>query len=382
MLNALILLLLAIGQFELLVALVNRLHALRIRGPALRWVRDVHEVLIVALPLVLAWLLAVGGAQLTFGDGWTKLPWFWAAYLGLCGLGSVGFFVSAMRSARRRVPAAQVSNDSRSVDLAQRLGYRPLARGPYRMLARLPRNEIFRVEVSDKTYRLPRLSEAWDGLSILHLTDLHLIGTIDLPFFEALVDLAAESPADMVVFTGDLLDDQRLIDWLPSTLGRMTAPLGCYFILGNHDWYLEPDEIRRRLSDLGWHDVAGTTRELTRDGTSLVIGGSERPWMGDHPDFSRTPADAFRILLSHTPDNLRWARRHDVDLMLSGHNHGGQVVPPLIGPIYAPSLYGCRYISGAFDAPPTLLYVSRGISGRHPVRWRCPPELTRLILRR
>ena len=181
MLNALILLLLAIGQFELMVALVNRLHALRIRGPALRWVRDIHEVLIVALPLVLAWLLAVGGAQLAFGEGWTKLPWFWAAYLGLCALGSFGFFASAMRSARRRVPDAQVSNDSRCVDLAQRLGYRPLASGPYRMLARLPLNEIFRVEVSDKTYRLPRLPEAWDGLSILHLTDLHLIGTIDLP---------------------------------------------------------------------------------------------------------------------------------------------------------------------------------------------------------
>ena len=381
MLTALVLLLLAIGQCELMVAAVNRLHALRIRGPTLRWVRDIHELLIVSLPLLLAWLLGMGGSRLIVTGGWAELSWPWTAYLGLCAAGGVGFLVSAARYARRHVPAAQLSNDSRCVDLAERLGYRPLAPGPYRLLARLPGNEIFRVEVSDKTYRLPRLPKAWDGLSILHLTDLHLIGTIDLPFFESLVELAAESPADLIVFTGDLLDDQRLIDWLPSTLGRLQAPLGCHFILGNHDWYLAPEAIRRRLTELGWHDAAGTTRELTRDGSPLVLGGTERPWMGEHPDFSPTPADAFRVLLSHTPDNLGWARRQGVDLMLSGHNHGGQVVPPLVGPIYAPSLHGCRYISGAFDAPPTLLYVSRGISGRHPLRWRCPPELTRLILR-
>lgn len=381
MLNAFLLMLLAIGQFELMVAAVNRLHALRIRGPTLRWVRDIHEVLIVTLPLVLAWLLGLGGSRLASGEGWTQLPWFWTAYLGVCALGTLGFFASAARFARRRIPAAQLANDSRCVDLAERLGYRPLAPGPYRLFARLPGNEIFRVEVSDKTYLLPRLPRAWDGLSILHLTDLHLIGTIDLPFFEALMDLAAESPTDLIVFTGDLLDDQRLIDWLPTTLGRLRAPLGCHYILGNHDWYLDPGAIRRRLNELGWHDAAGATRELTRDGAALTIGGTERPWMGVHPDFSHAPAEAFRILLSHTPDNLAWARRQGVDLMLSGHNHGGQVVPPLVGPIYAPSLHGCRYISGAFDAPPTLLYVSRGISGRHPIRWRCPPELTRLILR-
>jgi predicted MPP superfamily phosphohydrolase len=67
--------------------------------------------------------------------------------------------------------------------------------------------------------------------------------------------------------------------------------------------------------------------------------------------------------------------------MLAGHNHGGQVRLPLVGPVFSPSLFGCRYASGVFWEPPTLLYVSRGISGQHPWRWRCPPELTKLILR-
>jgi predicted MPP superfamily phosphohydrolase len=70
-----------------------------------------------------------------------------------------------------------------------------------------------------------------------------------------------------------------------------------------------------------------------------------------------------------------------VDLMLSGHNHGGQVVLPIIGPVYAPSRFGVQYAGGVFWKDPTLLYVSRGISGQHPLRLNCPPELTKLILR-
>ncbi len=88
----------------------------------------------------------------------------------------------------------------------------------------------------------------------------------------------------------------------------------------------------------------------------------------------------FRLLLSHTPDHFAWARAHGVDLMLSGHNHGGQIVLPVIGPVFAPSRYGVRYAAGAFWSEPTLLYVSRGLSGRHPLRLNCPPELTRIVL--
>lgn len=381
MLNAVILLLLAAGQFELMVTLVNRLHAYRIRGSALRWVRDIHELLILLLPVFMAWIVGWHGTRLLAGGSWSELPAGWLIYLALCGLGTLGMVYSALRFALRKLPAAQLSNHTQVVDVAEELGYRPLGTGPYSSLARLPRNQLFQVEVSEKVYCLPRLPAEWDGLSILHLTDFHYTGTVDRPFYEHLIHLAQDLRADLAVFTGDLLDDMRLVDWLPPTLGRVTAPLGRYFILGNHDWYLEPDPIRQAMIDIGWYDVAGRTTLVGGDKPPLVIGGSELPWMGRQPDFSTAPPGAFRILLSHTPDNLPWARQQDVGLMLSGHNHGGQVVLPVIGPIYSPSKHGCQYASGVFNAPPTLLYVSRGISGRHPVRWRCRPEVTKLILR-
>jgi predicted MPP superfamily phosphohydrolase len=67
--------------------------------------------------------------------------------------------------------------------------------------------------------------------------------------------------------------------------------------------------------------------------------------------------------------------------MLAGHTHGGQICFPLIGPILAPSHYGVRYAAGTFDLPPTLMHVSRGVSGLQPLRFNCPPELAKLVLR-
>jgi predicted MPP superfamily phosphohydrolase len=380
-LNAAALAALAAGHAELMVALINRLHALPLSHGLLRRSRQLHELAILAFPPLLVWFVGLMGPRLLTGGRWSDLPAPWAGYLALCAVGAVGLVVSAVAQARQRPPAAQVSNHSHTIDIDERLGYRPIGAGRHRLMIGMPGNEAFRVVVSDKSYRLPRLPAAWDGLSIVHLTDLHYTGRPDRHFFEEVCALSAELAPDMFVFTGDLLDSQELIEWLPSTLGRLNAPLGCHFVLGNHDWYLDAAAIRRGLIDVGWHDVAGRWLSIEHRGHPLVITGTERPWMGRHPDLAGAPAGAFRLLLSHTADNLPWARGQSIDLMLSGHNHGGQVMLPLVGAVYSPSVHGCRYASGAFWQPPTLLYVSRGISGRLPFRFRCPPELTRLILR-
>ncbi len=380
-LNLLILFVFIAGHTELMVMLVNRIHAIPIVHERLQHARHVHDAMVIGFPFAMLWFVGIRGPAVLLGGSWADLPMVWAIYLGICACGAVGLLYSAIRWLNTAIPSVQLSNHSNIVDIEQRLGAPPFGQGPFRWLARVPGNEIFRLQVSEKVSQPPRLPAAWDGLSILHLSDLHFYGTLDRRFFEEVTDLAAEMNADLITFTGDLLDKQELVDWLPSTLGKLNAPLGCYFILGNHDWYLDADEIRERVSALGWHDTAGRTVLIEHQGHTLALGGTERPWMGSHPDWSGVPADAFRLLLSHTPDHIGWAREQQVDMMLSGHNHGGQVVLPLLGPVYAPSRYGTRYAGGVFWEDPTLLYVSRGISGRHPLRWRCPPELTKLVLR-
>ncbi|MFM8478642.1 MAG: metallophosphoesterase, partial [Planctomycetaceae bacterium] len=134
--------------------------------------------------------------------------------------------------------------------------------------------------------------------------------------------------------------------------------------------------IRHSLEDSGWKCAVGSGQVTQLNGISVFIGGSERPWMGSPPpDASQAAAD-ISILLCHTPDGQKTARRLGYQLMLSGHTHGGQVVLPLVGPVYSPSFAGVRFASGLFTWPEFVLHVSRGVGSKDPLRWNCPPELT------
>jgi uncharacterized protein len=342
LLNLLALLLLSAGQAFVLVTLVNRSHALPIPRERLRHIRHLHDVLVPLFPIILFWLIGFTGPRLLFGGSWSDVHWGWR--------------------------------------VAAQLDQPPIGQAPFSWMLRLPLNEALTVEINTKTLRLPQLPAEWDGVSILHISDWHFMGHVDLPYHERVVDLLLEQEFEMVCFTGDLLDRENLSEWVPSTLGRLTAPLGCCFILGNHDWYIDPGTICQQLQRLGWIDLSGRAQRFERDGGSIVIAGDETPWMGEHPEFP--DGNDFRLLLSHTPDNIHWAQQHRVDLMLAGHTHGGQVALPFTGPVYAPSRFGVKYAGGLFWEPPTLMHVSRGLSGRHPLRFRCRPEATRLVLRR
>ncbi|HEV8000551.1 MAG TPA: metallophosphoesterase [Planctomycetaceae bacterium] len=378
-LNLLILMLLTAGHTEVMVTLINRIESLPIPRRVLRSLRLLEDLVIVSFPIVAVICVGLGGAAVLRGGAWTELSTPWIVYFSLCAAGCVGLVISTLRWWALRPPTSQLANHSRTIDVVQTLGYQPVGRGLVRYFARLPRNEIFHVQISDKRYALPRVPPAWGELSILHLTDMHFTGKIDRPYFEEVAKLAAQTPADVIVFTGDLIDDMALLPWLSATIGTLKAPLGCYYVLGNHDWFYDADAIRAEFDRCGWQNVAGRTIRVEHKGGVLEIGGTERPWMGRHPQFAASN-DAFRLLLSHTPDHFAWARRQGVDLMLAGHNHGGQIVLPVFGPIFGPSRHGVRYAGGAYWSDPTLLYVSRGLSGRRPMRFNCPPELTRLIL--
>jgi hypothetical protein len=160
----------------------------------------------------------------------------------------------------------------------------------------------------------------------------------------------------------------------------LQGKFGSYAVLGNHDSWRDHDRIRRDLVSAGYRVLSGRWEVIDIKGDPLVVAGTEVPWMGRLPDLAAAPPDAFRMLLSHTPDNAPWASRAGFDLVLAGHNHGGQVRLPVIGPVFMPSRYGCRYDMGAFQIGGTLIHVSRGVSGKHPYRFGCKPELTKIVL--
>ncbi|MBS0266576.1 MAG: metallophosphoesterase [Planctomycetes bacterium] len=380
--SILLFLMFSVGHTALVIAITNRLHALPMPVWILHRIRQFHDVVIVIVPVLFAWFQGVHGPQLFLsGWHWASLSIPLQIYLGVCGAFFLALPGVAIYRSLLKTPQ-QLSCRSKLIDVAEELGFRPVGPGPYQFFTKIPGNEFLKLEICEKEFQLPRLPAGWDGLKILHLSDLHYIGTVDRPYFEKVVEHAQSLPADLIVMSGDLLDREDLVSWLPATLGKLSAPLGCYFVLGNHDSYLtNVSEIREHMERLGWHDLAGHTVVVQHQGQSLVLCGSERPWMGTQPDLAHVPAGAFRLFVSHTPDNLHWAKQHDIDLMLAGHNHGGQIRLPWFGPVYSPSAYGAHFASGVFYREPTLLHVSRGIAGRHPLRLNCPPELIRLTLR-
>src|SRR5207244_4847130 len=128
--------------------------------------------------------------------------------------------------------------------------------------------------------------------------------------------------------------------------------------------------------------LGNTWQQIEVRGEPLVVIGHEGPWADTAaPDLTGCPEGPFRLCLSHTPDNVTWVRKAGVDLMLSGHVHGGQVRVPPFGSILVPSRFGRRYDCGTFELGPMILQVSRGLSGEHQLRYNCRPEVTLLTLR-
>jgi uncharacterized protein len=370
-----------LGHLVLMVASHNWFYGL----PLPRWMTDVfhllHGVLVIAFPPLLWWAVrwdlsglfdfnTIGGAALT-----VYVVLCWVAALVLLPL------ATALRL-RRPKPAALGKEISEIVDMVKLLGGPPAGVGKKRIEPMLPWNEAWQVEYLQRTLHPPRLPAAWDGLTILHLSDLHLCGTPDRSWFRAVMDRCAAWEPDLVAVTGDLADGLDYLRWIVPVLGRLRWKTAAFAILGNHDVWYDPTKVRRRLGRIGMHVLGNGWRQMEVRGEPLVVIGQESPWFHPKPDLSDCPAGPFRLCLSHTPDNIRWARMAGVDLMLSGHVHGGQVRLPWIGSILVPSRYGRRYDCGVFDESPTLLNVSRGLGGDHPLRFLCRPEATLLILRR
>ncbi len=367
-----ILLLLALlGHAFLWVTLVNRLHGTCIEGRP----RDVATLVafaaLVFLPLLFAWLLLHRG-------GMPGLPWLAKGYLGLCWLGAaVALGGWSWRYLLHRRPAGlryqRTSVPEPSAQTADE----------HHLLVRLPGNEILQLNVVHRGVALPRLPSTLDRLSIVHLSDFHFTGRIGKSYFLEAVRLTNELQPDLICITGDLIDDPAYIDWVPETFGQLVSRHGVYFVLGNHDLHVGPRRLRQVLTELGLVDLGGRWHELVLRGQRILLAGNERPWFRDDQldPAPRVEGKPFRIALAHSPDQLSWARSQEIDLLLAGHTHGGQIRFPLIGPIFSPCRQGVKYAWGLYETPPTILHVTCGLSGEFPVRMNCPPELVHLVLR-
>jgi predicted MPP superfamily phosphohydrolase len=372
-----------VGHGFLMIVALNVLYAWPLPHVLLKVTRKLDLLFIFAGPGLFFYALDLTGtAQLCWEPG--NLRYYLAPYtLASALIGLVIAPIAEMLYLTRRSAPQLTATHAKIVDVAHALGYQPLGKGKKAPLCRLPGNQVFQVEFTEKTLLLPQLPAAWDGLSILHLTDLHLCGTPDRGFYQYVMDRCLDAGVpDLVALTGDVADSNWHHRWIVPVLGRLRWNIAAFAILGNHDSWRDETLIRRRLRRAGLHVIGNGFTELAVRGVPLVVIGHEGPWFRPGPDLAACPAEPFRLCLSHTPDNLPWARQHHIDLVLAGHVHGGQIRLPLLGSVFVPSRYSRRYDCGTFYAAPTLMHVGRGLAGQHPLRFFCRPEVTRLILKK
>jgi predicted MPP superfamily phosphohydrolase len=371
-----------IGHAILWASLVNRVHALGIKR---RWVdllTLVCGLALVTIPLAVAAALFTTTSVEHGGFGWAAARSYLAACAAWCVFAVVQRWWSTFHPERRGTLA---DNHTTTIDLRREAPCALAAPGAADWLSRLPGNQVFQLCIQEKQLRIPRLSGNHGGLRIAHLSDLHMSGRITKAYFEHVVEHVNRCEPDIVAITGDLVERNECLKWIPDTFGRLRAAGGVYYVLGNHDRHVDEERLHAMLADAGLVYLGGTCRQTMVRGTPIVLAGNEVPWYPPAADLSACPAhDAaglpVRVVLAHSPDQFRWAQEHDVDLILAGHNHGGQVNLPLLGAVLVPSRHGVRYAAGAFRAGNTVMHVSRGTACLTPVRYFCPAEIAILVL--
>jgi len=251
---------------------------------------------------------------------------------------------------------------------------------------------------------LGHLPSSFNGLRIGQITDIHAGPLVPRDFIREGVDLIMDERPDLIVLTGDFMNGNRGIlrpnngsfkqhhyDYCIDELARLNAPLGVYGVLGNHDFWSGKklaDSIADDLNSVGIRILRNQSVPLKENGQQIYLIGVDDYWE-DSYDLSLAmrgvPEDGCRILLSHNPDVNEdiSALEERIDLVISGHTHGGQVVLPVVGFPYLLSPFGQKYRSGVVRDGQRVSYISCGLGAYlAPIRLNCPPDVSILTLYR
>lgn len=270
--------------------------------------------------------------------------------------------------------------------------------------------EHHRLRTTHLTLHYDNLPEGADGIRIVQITDLH-IGRRNgrYALLERLQEEVMSHHADIVVDCGDMVDIKHteLDSAAMEILSRITAPLGVYTVMGNHDrgdYIVDTVALPRadhrallleKQSQMGWHNITNTTVGLPTGGDTLYLTAIDYPASlesGKHgsvePEdyshhFAHLPQDAFNIVLAHTPsmwDNILASQ--EVELTLSGHVHAMQLRLPIGSRGWSPASFVYKHWSGLYEKEGCRLFVSDGIGGGIPIRIGTRPQIVVITLKK
>jgi predicted MPP superfamily phosphohydrolase len=232
---------------------------------------------------------------------------------------------------------------------------------------------------------ITNLAPTLDGLRILHLTDTHLKFHW-WPAYDDLIERVRANPPDLILFTGDFVEhkwkQKRTLPILQRLIDGLTARLGAWGILGNHDG----DLLLPHLVTFKLHLInrARTIVEANGDAIELIgIPGVNRLDLDEEFLNVLPPRDPrrLRIVLQHYPDQILRTKDLQADVVLAGHTHGGQICLPGGLPIMTHDSLPRQYCKGVHRFGESWLVVSRGMGfASIPVRLFCPPQAIEIVL--
>lgn len=249
---------------------------------------------------------------------------------------------------------------------------------------------IFPPRVVTREIRLPHLPKEENGIRVAQLTDPHVAWWNSREEICRIGAIIADLKPDLLLLTGDMVDHNpdyvfAMTDCLPAQPPR----LGRYAIIGNHDVYTGKEAVALRMEKRGYTMLRNRWISLEDQGSKLVLAGfddSGQGWTGYDQAlkmvaqiFSDVPKGRPLILLAHRPPRLKDLAAFPVDLILSGHTHGGQIRLPFGGPGLADISFATP--AGLYREGRQTLYVSSGTGTvGWPFRLFCPPEITLITL--
>lgn len=220
---------------------------------------------------------------------------------------------------------------------------------------------------------------------IIQFSDTHLGFNYSIENLEKLANQINKRNPDIILFTGDLVDNPKYLqaqehEPIIEVLGSLNAPLGKYWIYGNHDHGgYGTETILDIMEAANFTLLQNSHVEISSEQDTFILAGIDDLMLGK-PDLDaalqQVNPELFTVLLAHEPDFADEAVKYPVDVQLSGHSHGGQVRFPIIGHLYTP-LYAEKYVRGKYLIDNRLqLFVNAGIgTTRVPYRLFCKPEI-------
>jgi uncharacterized protein len=289
----------------------------------------------------------------------------------------------------KRKPAYQEFDSSRRVFL--RRGMYTLTAASFAGTAYGALVERARPEATTAEFPIASLPPALDGFTIALASDVHSSIFMTKREMDGYVARLNSMKADLIVVTGDFVNS--LTDEVypfAESFSELKAPHGVYGVMGNHDFFAsDPELVAREVNDCG-------VRLLRNDRVTISKAGAQFDLLGvDDTGHAERAAQLIQtargtsgrhvpqVLLCHRPYFLPQAAEQNIDLMLSGHTHGGQIVLATFGrTMVTPAALASPYVWGKYRSGNTSMYVSRGIGTVGiPVRINCPPEITKIVLR-